>query len=55
MDDPWDQLTKKEHHHAGAVCWVSGMGIVNQLTPPPGAYAEGADGGQRCRVLYKGR
>jgi hypothetical protein len=30
----------------------SGMAIVNQLTPPQGTYAEGADQGPCCRVLY---
>jgi hypothetical protein len=31
----------------------SGMAIANQLTPPPGAYTEGADQGRGCcRVLY---
>jgi hypothetical protein len=30
----------------------SGMAIANQLTPPLGAYAKGADQGQCCRVLY---
>ncbi len=28
------------------------MAIANQLTPPPGAYAGGADWGRCCRVLY---
>jgi hypothetical protein len=28
------------------------MAIVNQPTPPPGAYEEGADQGRCCRVLY---
>ncbi len=30
----------------------SSLAIMNQLTPPPGAYAEGADQGRCCRVLY---
>jgi hypothetical protein len=30
----------------------SSMAIAKQLTPPPGAYAEGADQGRYCRVLY---
>ncbi len=30
----------------------SSMAIANQLTPPPGAYVEGADRGQCCRFLY---
>jgi hypothetical protein len=30
----------------------SGMAIANQLTPPLGAYAEGADQGQCCGILY---
>jgi hypothetical protein len=32
--------------------WSSGMANANQLTPPPGACAEGADQGRCCRVLY---
>jgi hypothetical protein len=28
------------------------LAIMNQHTPPPEAYAEGADQGQCCRVLY---
>jgi hypothetical protein len=30
----------------------SSMAIANQLTPPLGAYAEGADQGMCCRVSY---
>jgi hypothetical protein len=30
----------------------SGMAIENQLTPPLGGYAEGADRGRCCMVLY---
>jgi hypothetical protein len=30
----------------------SSMAIANQLTLPPGAYTEGDDQGQCCRVLY---
>jgi hypothetical protein len=32
--------------------WSSSMAIANQLTPPPGAYAEGDYQGRCCRVSY---
>jgi len=32
----------KHHHHDGAVCPSSGMVLLDEHTPPPGASAKGA-------------
>jgi hypothetical protein len=51
MDDPRDQPTKKDTTMGEPFSGFSGMAIANQLTPPLGAYSEGAEKG-RCWVLY---
>ncbi len=40
------------HHHAGAVCWFSGMAMANQRTPSPRASVEGVGQGWCVRVLF---
>jgi len=37
----------KHHHHDGAVCLSSNIVLLDEHTPPPGAYAKGV--GQGCR------
>jgi hypothetical protein len=46
---PRDQPTKNNITMVELFAGSSGMAIVNQLTPPPGAYAEGTDQRQCCR------
>ena len=46
------QQSKKHQHHGGAICQCSGLAMVNQPTPPPGASAEGVGQGRCVRVSF---
>jgi hypothetical protein len=43
----------KHHHNDGAVCPSSGKVLLDEHTPPPGAYAKGVDRGHRRMVLVE--
>ena len=43
----------KNNHHDGAVCPYSGMVLLDEHTPPPGASAKGVGRGCHRRVLVE--
>jgi hypothetical protein len=48
--------TKNSHkhpYHDGAVFLSCGMVLMDEHTPPPGAYAEGVGQGRRRRILVE--